>query len=538
MTIDKILENLRLLSHLPLARQLGLFVGLSLTIALAAVMYMWAKTPDYTILYADLDTKAAAEVSGALDRLGEKYEVDQLSGLIKVPNDRVHQLRLRLAGQGLPSGGQGGFDILYEKQELGTSSFIETARYNRALEEELASSIATLDSIKSARVHLAIPKQSAFVRRKEKANASVLINLIPGSTLSENQMAGIVYMVASSVPSLEPEGVTLVDQRGRLLSNLATSQEMILSNEQHRFTREVETKYVGNIMDILAPILGQDGVRAQVAADLNFTQVSRTSEEYNPDRTAIRSEQMQSEMGMASGGMGSPGILEGQPDENEAGTTTAETVPRTQRETRNFEVDKTVSYITENAGTVNKLSVAVVVDYRNQMRADGTVERLPLTEQELEQIRTLVRDAVGFTEARGDTLSVTNAPFIEANAEFAEAVEAPLWQQPWVQTLGKQILAFIGVLILIFAFLRPLLKVFVAEGAANSRAAAQARLAPAGAMPGAEGGMDYGNDQFTLSDGQFQMPDYDRQLLGARNLVRDDPGRVAAIVKGWVAADG
>lgn len=533
LTIDKILENLRLLSHLPLARQLGLFVGLALTIALAAVMYMWASSPDYTILYADLDTKSAAEVSGALDRLGEQYQVDQISGLIKVPADRVHQLRLKLAGQGLPSGGQGGFDILYEKQELGTSSFIETARYNRALEEELASSIATLDSIKSARVHLAIPKQSAFVRRKEQANASVLINMIPGASLSESQMAGIVYMVASSVPSLEPEGVTLVDQRGRLLSNLATSEEMILSSEQHRFTREVETKYVSNIMDILAPILGQDGVRAQVAADLNFVQVERTSEEFNPDRTAVRSEQTHNESAGASAGpAGSPGLLDGQ---ETADGIAAQVAPRTVRQTRNYEVDKTISHIKEHAGTISKLSVAVVVDYRQQMRADGTVERLPLTEQELEQIRTLVRDAVGFNEDRGDTLSVTNAPFIEATAEFAEAVETPLWQQPWVQNMGKQLLAFIGVLILIFAFLRPLLKMFVAEGAANSAAPAR-RLAPAG---GGEGGLDIGNDQLTLSGGdQFQMPDYDRQLIGARNLVRDDPGRVAAIVKGWVAADG
>ncbi len=535
LTLDKILENLRLLSHLTLARQLGLFFGLSLTIALTAMLYVWASSPDYTILYADLDAKNAAEVSGALDRLGEQYEVDQLSGLIKVPMDRVHHLRLKLAGQGLPSGGQGGFDILYEKQELGTSSFIENARYNRALEEELASSISTLDSIKSARVHLAIPKQSAFVRRKEKANASVLINMIPGATLSESQMTGIVYMVASSVPSLEPEGVTLVDQRGRLLSNLATSQEMILSSEQHRFTREVEAKYVGSIMDILAPILGQEGVRAQVAADLNFVQVERTTQEYNPDKVAIRSEQTFNETGTASA-LGSPGLLDGQaaqaqPQAGEAG---APPQPRTVRATRNYEVDQTISHIREQAGSINKLSVAVVVDYRQQLRADGTVERLPLTEAELDQIRTLVRDAVGFNEERGDTLSVSNAPFIEAEAEFAEAVEPPIWEQPWVQTLGKQALGFLGVLIIFFAFLRPLLKMFVAEGKANAQMGPP-RLAAAG---GEYGGMDYGNDQLTLSGGHEQMPDYDRQLIGARNLVRDDPGRVAAIVKEWVAADG
>ncbi len=537
--MDSIIDSLKSLSQLPFLRQVGLLIGLAISIASGVGIVLWSQTPDYTVLFGALDSQDAAQVTQTLDRLGESYQLNQINGLISVPSNKVHQVRLKLAGEGLPASSNRGFSMLYEEQELGTSSFIEKARYHRALEEELATSIETLDSVKAARVHLAIPKQSAFVRNRDKANASILVNLYPGRTLNDDQLAGMIYLVAASVPGLEHDDVTLVDGHGRLLSKKNSSKDLMASAEQHKLTQEVEARFVNSIMTILVPILGEEGVRAQVVADLDFISIERTSENYDPNTVALRSEQTTEERGSSvavtqqDDGEGDPDILEPQ--------VTSAQPAKTVRATRNYEVDHTISHIKERQGKVKRLSVALVVDYRKQVRADGSVERLQLTEQEIQQIISLVKEAVGFSEARGDTINVVNAPFLEST-QIEELIETSMWEEPWVQNIGKQVIGLLGIVLLVFGVLKPLLTRLTAAGAVVAN-----RAMPA--MVGADGGvaMEVGNEHITLS-GQaamggmggdsLQLPAYDQQLIGARNMVREDPNKVAQVIKGWVQEDG
>ncbi len=532
--MDKLFDTIREISRLPVTRQLGLLIGLTLSIVVGASIVMWAQTPDHAVLFGHLDNQDTARVTEALERLQQSYRIDPSTGLVTVPADKVREIRLKLAGEGIPGASSRGFSVLYDEQELGTSSFIEKARYQRALEEELAASIETIESVRAARVHLAIPKKTAFVRHRDKANASVLINLFPGRTLSEEQMAGIVYLVAASVPGLEHENVTLVDQRGRLLSKRTSSRDLMVSAEQHRFTNEVEAKYVASILDILTPILGSDGVRAQVVADLDFVSIEKTSEVYDPEGLALRSEQTVQEQGGATAAIGAPGISDGDASEEANAVPASSTV----RATRNYEVDRTISHIREKPGAIKRLSVALVVDYRKQLRADGSVERIQLSEQEIQQIVSLVKETVGFSESRGDTINVVNAPFLET-VVAEEVEETPVWKQGWVQGLARQLVGFLGIAFLIFGVLRPLLNRLTAAGAGAGGAASPVLVSVDG---GGAGGLEVGNEQITLSGqgagGVMQLPSYDQQLAGARNLVREDPGKVAQVIKGWVEADG
>lgn len=538
--MDSLIDSIKALSQLPLLRQGGLLLGLAMSIAVGVGIILWSQTPDYTVLFGHLDSQDAAEVVQSLDRISEQYRLDPTTGLITVPTTKVHAIRLKLAGDGLPGSSNRGYKMLYDKQEFGTSSFIENARFHRALEQELAISIETLESVKAARVHLAIPRQSAFVRNRARTNASVLVNLHPGRTLNENQLAGMIYLVAASVPGLEPEAVTLVDQRGRLLSKRTSSSDLLASAEQLRFTRDVEEKYVAGIMDILAPILGEDGVRAQVVAELDFISIERTSENYDPNSLALRSEQTVREGIGRNSSVAEAGNLSGESDDSRTTDTAVNArATTTVRATRNYEVDHTISHIKERPGSVKRLSVALVVDYRKQLRADGSIERLQLTEQEIGQIISLVKEAVGFNETRGDSINLVNAPFLES-APVEEIIETSFWQQAWIQNIGKQLVGLVGIIFLLFGVLRPLLKRLTAEGA---------KIIPPrpAAVAGADGGgFEVGNDQITLSGqaaptgtGQVvQLPAYDQQLIGARNLVREDPDKVAAVIKGWVQADG
>lgn len=534
--MDRLIESIKALSQLPILRQLGFLVGLALSIAIGVGIVSWSQSPDYRVLFGSLDNKNAGQVTQALDAMGERYRIEPGTGLITVPAGKVHQLRLKLASEGMPGSSNPGFDILYEEQTIGTSNFIEKARFHRALEEELATSIQSLDVVRAARVHLAIPKQSAFVRNRDKANASVLVNLHPGRSLNEDQLAGMIYLVAASVPNLAPEDVTLVDQRGRLLSKQTSSGDLLAGAAQNRFTREVEMKFVASIMNILSPILGADGVRAQVVADLDFVSIDRTSENYDPNSISLRSEQTVEEKGSSN----APSETSPTPGDELDADSTSEPVKivqldRTVRATRNYEVDRTISHIKEQPGRIKKLSVALVVDYRKQLRADGSIERLQLTEVEIQQIVNLAKEAVGFNTDRGDSINLVNAPFLETTRP-EEIIETPFWQQAWLQSIGKQLIGLLGIIFLVFGVLRPLLNRLTAEG---SRIAKQA----APVLVGADGGgIEVGNDHITLS-GQvagdaLQLPGYDQQLIGARNLVRQDPSKVAQVIKGWVQADG
>ncbi|MDX1697486.1 MAG: flagellar basal-body MS-ring/collar protein FliF [Thiohalobacterales bacterium] len=531
---DKITAQARGFNALPLMRQLGLMLGLAASVALGFYVVLWARTPDYSMLFASLSDKEMAEVATALDTAGIAYRIETGSGAITVPAASLHDARLKLASRGLPRGSGSGFELLDQKQNFGTSQFMEQARYNRAIEGELARTIATLHSVESARVHLAIPKRSVFVRDKDKPRASVVLRLYSGARLDEERLAGIVHMVASSIPGLEADNVTVVDQGGRLLTASNESGVMAGSARQLGYTRKIENDYIKRIEDILIPIVGEQGVRAQVSAEIDFTVVESTTESYQPDNRAVRSEETFEESTAGNGVAGVPGALTNQPPP--AGSTTEEgdseeqaaPLNSTRRATRNYEVDRNISHTRTAPGTVSQLSVAVLVDYRTQADESGATQRVPLTDDELQRIEDLVKEAVGFSEAREDSIKVTNIPFRVVD-EVSEAMPPePIWKQPWVGSVVKQVLGGILVLIMVFGVLKPVL-----------RSLAVRPEPVAGALPPGQPGQPpqvAGEDRLTLSGQPAMSPE--QQFGMARSMIENDPRRGAHVVKDWVASDG
>jgi len=522
---------------LPALRQLGLMFGLAVSVALGVTVAMWSQSPNYSMLYGNLSAKDLSMVTQSLDKAGIKYQLEQGAGAIMVAADKVHEARMNLATQGLPHGSDVGFELLEKDQGFGSNSFLQKARYHRALEGELAQSISKLNVVESARVHLAIPKQSAFARKTSRPAVSVVLNLYPGRVLDEMQVAGIINMVASSVPELEAENVTVIDQKGRLLSSTSASADMMLSSTQFEYTRKLEERYVKRIIDIISPIVGMDGVRAQVVADMNFTAQEHTKESYLPEQTAVRSEQLYKESSDLPGAMGIPGALSNQPPpagttqgplaEGETSTTP---VRNTSRSVRNYEVDRTISHTRNSPVSLNRLSVAVVIDYRLKQAKKGkkgNVERIPLEASEIERITALVKEAVGLNEVRGDTINVVNTPF-QLPEEVEPLPEAPFWEQAWILSLAKQLLGALAVLFIAIGVLRPMLRNLSTQG----------KYASAHALPAGQAGgqLALGEDQFTLSN---QSPASGQQLMDmASTMAKEDPKRVAQVLNTWVAKDG
>ncbi|OOG26190.1 flagellar M-ring protein FliF [Thioalkalivibrio denitrificans] len=542
-SIVTVSNQVRGFARMPLERQIGLIVALVAAITLVASIFLWLTRPSYTALYPNLNEQETAQVADALARNGVGYRLE--GGTVKVPARQMHEARLKLATEGLPRASGFGFELLEQDQGLGTSRLIEDARYHRAIEGELARSIATLNSVESARVHLALPRQSVFVRDRAKPSASVLVNLFAGRSLDDNRVAGIVHLVASSVPELDPENVTVVDQRGRLLTAPSGGADNLGGNgHQLDFTRRVEESYVRRIMDILSPIMGSDAVRAQVAADLDFSAIERTVEAYDPEFSVLRSEQISEDESRGGGNMGIPGALTNQPPE--AGVADGNEVvngnpvgnmpgSNSRRTVRNYEVDRTISHIREAPGSLRRLSVAVVVDHRQETNAQGQIERVALSEEELERINTLVREAVGFDARRGDSVNVVNASFRPTDVP-EPLPEPPLWEEPWVMDMAKTILAVIMVLVLALTVVRPLLRNLAEKGAAAHREEQrfqQLALEAGEAVPGLEH-----QSQGALPGPARKNTNYEANLESARGLVREDPKRVAQMMKTWIATDG
>lgn len=529
------------LKQLPVMRQIGLLVGAAAGVALIAVVLLWAHEPSYGLLYGSLADKDASQVVEALREAGIPYKLDEGTGAVLVPASQVRDARLKLAAQGLPNSSGIGFELLDKEQGFGTSRFLETARYQRALAGELARTIMGLANVQEARVHLAIPKQSSFLRDREVPSASVMVKLFPGRALEDGQVAAIAHLVASSVPGLSTDRVTVVDQRGNLLTAKDQSRDMALTASQFEYTRRLEETYVKRIRDILAPIVGVDGVRAQVVADLDFTITEKTQEIFNPDMPAVRSEQTIEEQNRGMAAVGIPGALTNQPPG--AGTTvppgpqgTADAGPTSlsRSATRNYELDKTISHTRLASPVVRRLSVAVVVDDRQGVNEEGETVRMPLSEAELARITSLVKDAVGFSAQRGDSVNVINVSF-QAPAELEPLPESPLWEQPWMKDMLKWLLGGMAVLLLLFGVLRPVLRSLAQSGAEHM----QPQLA---GLPGLEGLPEMAEDRVSLTGekaGRLAAPDeYEEQLNMARQMAMQDPKRVAQVVKNWVASDG
>lgn len=527
------------ISEYPLLRQAGLLVGLAASVALGVAIVFWSQSPDYTTLYSDLSDTELSQIADVLKQNNIKYKLS--AGGIMVPANEVEASRMQLASQGLPNLRPEGFDILNEEQSFGTSQFIQSARYQHALEEELARSISALRNVKSARIHLAVPKQSVFVRNRKTPSASVIVNLYSGHRMSDDQISAISYMVASSVPNLTAEAVTVVDQMGRLLTD-SSDKEQYLNSEQLEYTNQVEDNYIERVNNILAPFLGRNGFKAQVNADIDFTRIEKTSETFNPDAEATRSKQQLVEQVSGSGDAGVPGALSNQPPGGGIAPETVTNIGETDGEaqgvfrnketlTQNFELDKTISHTQLSTGSVKRISIAVVVDDKKAVAEDGTITNTPRTEDEIKRITALVKDAVGFNAQRGDTVNIINAGFV--GPEVVEALpEIPLWEQAWFWPAVKQTLAALVVLYILFGVIKPAFKslskphkeVIGLEGEGTE---GQAALAAGGAA-----GM---SDE--EADALPKPPDdYEMQLDTARKLVVEDPKIAAQVVKNWLAA--
>lgn len=526
------------ISEYPLLRQVGLMVGLAASVALGVAIVFWSQSPDYTTLYAELPDTELSQVADALKQSKIKYKIS--AGNIMVPANDMEKARMQLAAQGLPNIKPEGFDILNEEQSFGTSQFIQSARYQHALEEELSRSISALRNVRSARVHLALPKESVFVRNRKKASASIIVNLYSGHRMTDDQISAVSYMVASSVPNLQVEEVTVVDQMGRLLTD-SGDKEQVLNSEQLEYTNRVEHNYIDRVNNILNPFLGANGFKAQVNADIDFTRIEKTSEVFNPDAAATRSKQQLTERMSASGTSGVPGALSNQPPggsiapENASGGTDEEGAgggfKNKETLTQNFELDKTISHTQLSTGNVKRISIAVVIDDKKGVAEDGTVTSTPRTDDEIKRITSLVKEAVGFNAQRGDSVNVINAGFVSP-ATIEVLPDVPVWEQAWFAPIVKQSLAALIVLYIIFGVIKPAFKslskphkeLVGIEGEAGS---GQAALAG-----GEAGGMSAEE-----ADALPKPPDdYEMQLDMARKLVVEDPKIAAQVVKNWLAA--
>ena len=568
------LENL---SEMTMLRQVGLMVGLAASVAIGFAVVLWSQQPDYRPLYgslAGMDSKQIMETLAAADIA---YTVEPNSGALLVKADDVARARMKLAAAGVtPSDSNIGFEILDKDQGLGTSQFMEATRYRRGLEGELARTISSLNNVKGARVHLAIPKSSVFVRDERKPSASVLVELFSGRSLEPGQVLAIINLVATSVPELSKSQITVVDQKGNLLSDMAENSALTQAGKQFDYSRRMESMLTQRVHNILQPVLGNDRYKAEVSADVDFSAVESTSEQFNPDQPALRSEQSTSEQRTASNGpQGVPGALSNQPPAPASAPQTTGGAAATagaiqpgqplldangqqimdpatgqpmlapypadkrNQSTKNFELDRSISHTKQQQGRVNRLSVSVVVDDQVKVNAaDGAVTRAPWSADELARFTRLVQDAVGFDASRGDSVSVINMPF---SAERGEVIaEAAFYTQPWFWDIVKQVLGVLFILVLVFGVLRPVLNNITGNGKNKQLAAFGGSDVELGGMGGLDG--ELANDRVSLGGPQsILLPSpsegYDAQLNAIKSLVAEDPGRVAQVVKEWINAD-
>lgn len=534
-------------NNLNLLRQAGLMIGFAASVALGFWVVLWTQGEDYRPLYGSLDRLDSSEVGQVLDFNEIPYKVDTATGALLVPTEDLHKARLKLAEVGIPGNNSAGFELLDQEQPLGTSQFMEKTRYRRGLEGELARTITSIHAVRGARVHLAIPKESVFVRDGREPSASVFLELFPGRTLEPHQIKGISNLVASSISNMKVENVTVVDQKGALISLGAEDEKLIVAAQHLDYTRKIENDIILRVRRLLGSVVGSENFRTEVSADVDFTEIEEAGESFNPDLPALRSESTveEQQLGNATAG-GIPGALTNQPpvdgiapEQAVIGAAAAEaTVPsntRTQA-TRNYELDRTISYTKHGKGKLKRLTVAVVIDDKVTLGADGNPVRTPWTDMELERLSILVRDAVGFSAARGDSVNLLNEPFI-AREEF-EVVEPKWWESDAYKFYVKQGAGLLIILVLLVGFLRPVLKSLAGAGL-KSRAEDEAKELAALQAAGVDSFSSLSDETVTLTGGDsLALPSpeesYEQQLNAVKGLVAEDAGRVAQVIKRWI----
>jgi flagellar M-ring protein FliF len=533
-------------------KPLLLLVGVAAAIAAGVGVMLWSVGPTYSLLFSNLAAEDTAQITQALESSGIPYKLENGVGSISVPAEQLAAARLKLASQGLPESG-GGVNAMTRDPGFGVSAFMENARYQHALETELARTIASLQNVQGARVHLAMARQSAFVSERRPGSASVFLQIKAGRRLDEENVQAIANLVASSIPELAASQVTVVDQTGRLLSAPETDSDTAMRDKMFEFSHRLEESYSNRIQEMLTPLVGPGRVRAQVVAQVDMTTTESTREQFNPQSQVVRSETTAEDAGRNGAGNagGVPGALTNQPptpgvalppgatpavaqsganapgskpaaaSSNNADSTVVTGPDSTSRQsTRNYEIDRTMAYTRAPAGKVTRLSVAVLIDNLRITDKDGKVTETPLPADQLERLTALVRDAVGFDATRGDTVNVVNSSFLGTPVvEEGELESIPFWEKAWAQMLAKVLAGLIVLLIIVYSVLKPLTNGLLK--AARPSVLRQAALAAGGGAAPAEAP--------TLA--------YEQQVAAARGMVAQDPKRGAQVVKAWVQSD-
>jgi flagellar M-ring protein FliF len=541
---------LQRLSALDRAQRMRLGVGVALLVAAAVAAIVMGRQPDYRVLFANLNDKDGGAIVAQLSQMNVPYKHAEGGGAILIPADRVHDVRLRLATQGLPKGSVAGFELM-ESGKFGMTQFQERLNFQRGLEGELTRSIQALSSVQGARVHLALPNQNGFFREQQKPSASVLVSLHPGRILDRAQLAGIVHLVASSVPELAPSAVSVLDDTGKLLSQTTDSTAGAEVNAQQLlYVQQIEQQYTRRIMDILEPVVGRDNVKAQVTAEVDFTQTESTSEQFRPNQTpdssAVRSQQVLESRGSSSKtATGVPGAVANQPPApstapinganpapNAGGQQGTEEQTNKRESTTNYEVDKTVRVTRGSTGAVKRLSAAVVVNYQSGEDKGKPITKA-LTPEQIEQMTALVRETIGFNKDRGDSVNLMNTPF---QVTAAPSTDVPLWKQPEVIDLAKTFAWPVGAVLfaalVLLGLVRPALK-------APAPAKASAAPVPGGQLDALEADTPERPALPAPSKKDEALPATPEQLRleDARVLAKENPVAVANILKTWLNGD-
>ncbi len=547
------LPSLSDLARSPGMRTIGLSIGAALILAIMVGVWMWGQQPDYRVLFSNFNDRDGGAIVASLQQMNVPYKYSEGGSAILVPADQVHDARLKLASQGLPKGGNVGFELM-ENQKMGISQFLEQVNFQRALEGELARSIQAISSVQTARVHLAIPKSSVFIRDQQKPTASVLLNLYPGRTLDQQQVSAVLHLVASSVPELSSKSVTVVDQNGNLLSDTSKqASNNTLDPSQIKYVQDFQQNIVRRIESIISPIVGPNNIRAEATADIDFSRTEQAAETFRPnsppESSTMRSQQSSESFSKTPNASGIPGALSNQPPVPATApiTTTGAATPSnatgaaagmTQKDsTINYEVDKTIKYTQQAMGGVKRLSVAIVINYKNETDKSGKVTSKALTELEKTQIIDLAKEAMGFNKDRGDTLNLVNSPF--ASPEKEAIVEIPIWKQrdtlQMAKEIGRYLIAGLVLLYLFFGVLKPMLKNLMAKEQNKAKRAANEALQLDEEQRALEAESDEATS-VTLSK-NIVKPDsaYEINMDMAKQLATSDPKIVANVIKEWVS---
>jgi len=528
-----------------LARHLFAIFAMAASVAIGIyAAFFWGSDPNYSVLTANLDEQEAGLVMDALQQNGISYRIDESSGALMVPSKDLHAAKIKLAAQGLPKSNVGAMSAVSDKGDFFISDSAEKERIKRKLEIDIATTISSIETVKSARVHIALPTRRLFVRDKRKPSAAVVVNLYGGRELTRGQVSAIAHMVASSVPELAIGDVTVVDQTGKLLTLADGESEMGMSSSQFDYAKKVEQSYIHRIENILTPIVGADAIRAQVTVDLDFTYNEQTQESFNPDNQVARSINTTEESATGDIAGGAPGALSNSPSgkssapekasEKKSASTSAsahKAAKSSRHEIKNYELDKTVSVTRFQLGRLRRLSAAVVLDDIITKDDNAAIIRTERSPEELQRITELVKKAIGFNLQRGDTVNVVNVSFTKP--EVPEPLPEPaIWEKPWVWDAAKQLAGGLVLLFIVISVFRPVIKNFTKS------------LAPIIQMPEALPDSGTNNDVEALVGSDTKRLEnsnvlpFDRNMKTAMEAATSDPKLVAQVVKNWVADDG